>query len=155
MTRMVQVRAGHIGYRHQLDRTRRFLERIEGPHSNDVDFQDMVWAFFQNCYHVRDWVCNDPLLEKSQVTSIRTKASRSLPLQRCGDLCNGTKHLREKPTRHSHVDIVITPGEQVNLDCIIDVGCNQQISAKQLARECVAEWEHIFQSEGLATARLS
>lgn len=131
MTRMVQVRAGHIGYRNQLDRARRFLERIEGPHSNDVDFQDMVWAFFQNCYHMRDWVCNDPLLEKSQVTSILAKASRSLPLQRCGDLCNGTKHLREKPTRHSHVDIVITPGEQSEIDCIIDVGCNQQISAKQ------------------------
>ena len=155
MTRMVQVRAGHIGYRNQLDRARRFLERIEGPHSNDVAFQDMVWAFFQNCYHVRDWVCNDPLLGDLQVKSILAKASRSLSLQRCGDLCNGTKHLREKPTRHSHVDIVITPGEQSEIDCIIDVGCNQQISAKQLARECVAEWERIFQSEELATARLS
>lgn len=153
--RMVQVRAGHIGYRHQLDRTRRFLERMEGPHSSDVDFQDMVWAFFQNCYHVRDWVHNDPLLSNSQKKSIRAKAKESLPLQRCGDLCNGTKHLRKKPTRHSHVNIIIKPGEQSELDCIIDVGCNQQISAKQLARECVGEWERIFQSEELVTARLS
>lgn len=153
--RMIQVRADNIGYRNQLDRTRRFLERVEGPHPNDVAFQDMMWAFFQNCYHLRDWICRDPLLEKSQVNSILAKANMSLPLQRCGDLCNGTKHLCEKPTRHSHVNIIVKPGEQLELDCIIDIGGNLQISAKQLARECVVEWEHILQSEGLATARLS
>jgi hypothetical protein len=155
MMRMIQVRAGHLGYRDQLDRMRRFLERVEGQHPNEVVFQDMVWAFFQNCYHVRDWICKDPLIEVSQVKSILAKANESQPLQRCGDLCNGTKHLCTKPTRHSHVDIVIKPGEQLELDCIIDVGCNQQMSAKQLARECVVEWERILQSEGLATARTS
>ena len=46
MARHVQTRAGHIGYRDQLDRARRFLDRIEQPAANDVEFQDMVWAFF-------------------------------------------------------------------------------------------------------------
>ena len=34
--RRVQVRAGHIGYRNQLDRMRRFLARVEGTHANDA-----------------------------------------------------------------------------------------------------------------------
>ena len=59
MVRHVQTRAGHIGYRDQLDRARRFLDRMEAPCSNEVEFQDMVWAFFQNCWHVKDWIEND------------------------------------------------------------------------------------------------
>ena len=61
MARHVQTRAEHIGYRDQLDRARRFLDRIEQLAANDVEFQDMVWAFFQNGWHIKDWVRNDPL----------------------------------------------------------------------------------------------
>lgn len=150
-----EVNAGHVGYRNQLDRARRFLDRVQGPHPNNLAFQDMVWAFFQNCYHVRDWICNDPLLESPQVKSILEKAGKSPPLQRCGDLCNGTKHLVSKATRHHHDKMVVEPGGQCDIDCIIAAGDDEQMSAKQLARECIAEWERILQSEGLATARLS
>ena len=64
MVTRVQARSGHVGYRDQLDRARRFLARVEGPHASDVDFQDMMWACFQNCWHIRDWVENDPLLKR-------------------------------------------------------------------------------------------
>lgn len=155
--RKVQVRAGHVGYRNQLDRTRRFLDRIEGPQPNDVAFQDMVWAFFQNCHHLRDWINNDPLMSHLKKRAVLEKAGKSLALQRSADLCNGTKHLATKPTRHSHVDITIEPGSGMpsEMECMIDVGYSELISAKQLARDCIAEWEQILKSEQLATDPMS
>jgi len=65
VVRGIQTRAGHIGYRDQLDRARRFLERIRRGYEgiedmDDVEFQDMVWSFFQHCWHVKDWLHHDP-----------------------------------------------------------------------------------------------
>jgi hypothetical protein len=154
--RKIDVRSGHVGYRHQLDRVRRFLERVEGPNLRDVEFQDMMWAFFQNCYHLRDWVRNDPLLPGIKKRTIIHLAGESLALRRSGDLCNGTKHLAPKPSaQHSHVSITITPGAETDIDCLIDIGGNAQISGKALARECVAEWERIFRSQDLPTVRIA
>lgn len=153
--RRIEVRVGNIGYRNQFDRTRRFLDRVEGAHENDVAFQDMVWAFFQNCYHLRDWIKQDPLMTEAQKKAVFAKVKCSTALQRCGDLCNGTKHLVPKKTRHSHISITIEAGKPAELDCLIEVGAHELLSAKQLARECVAEWERILESEQLATTRMS
>jgi hypothetical protein len=160
--RKIQTVMGNIGYRHQLDRARRFLDRVEGPHAGDVDFQDMIWAFFQNCWHIKDWVRNDPLASPSQKQSVRDKVHASTKLLICRDLCNGTKHLGfgRSPSagagaRHHHVDTRIAPGNASILDCIVDDGQGNLISGKQLARECLAEWERILQSEQLNIARLS
>jgi len=146
----IETVAGNVGYRHQLDRVRRFLERAESIDQSDVDFQDMIWAFFQNCYHLRDWVANDPLLSAAQVDAIIKKVGESRPLQQCGFLCNGTKHLATKPARHSHIAMTIEPGTNnfSSMDCMIAAG-DDVISGKELARACLAEWERIFHSEGL------
>lgn len=164
MTRMVQTVAGTTGYRHQLDRARRFLDRIQVPLASAVEFQDFMWAVFQNCWHIKDWVANDPLASQQQRDAVIAKAHQSPALLICRDLCNGTKHLRvDRPScrpvgaRHSHVNTTITPGTGMpsEMDCMVDDGAGQIISGKQLARDCLAEWERILQSEQLATQRLS
>lgn len=43
----IQTIVGNTGYRHQLDRVRRFLDRVEGPHASDIEFQDIIWSFLQ------------------------------------------------------------------------------------------------------------
>jgi hypothetical protein len=160
--RKIETVAGNIGYRHQLDRVRRFLDRVEGPHANDVDFQDMMWAFFQNCWHLKDWVDHDPLASDVQKSSVIREAHDSDVLKICRDLCNGTKHLGldRKPSSgagaaHDHVATTITPGESSTIDCIVQDGFGNPISGKQLARDCVAEWERILKSEQLNTTRRS
>ena len=115
--------AGNTGYRHQLDRARRILERVE-PMSmtewdaaadgvaDDVEFQDMMWAFFQNCWHVKDWLRNDPsvpaAVKKSAIELLHNEAG---PLKICHELCNGTKHLGQRSgASHRRVDLEIVPG---------------------------------------------
>jgi len=154
--RKIQVRAGHDGYNAQLDRTRRFLERVEGKHENDVAFQDIIWSFFQHCWHLEDWVKNDDSVHQTQKDAVRKAVDASRDLQICRSLCIHTKHLRaRRGARHSHVDIDITPGQSTVMDCFIDDGEGNLISGKELARRCVGEWERILQAHGLTIDRLS
>ena len=156
MARHVQTRAGHIGYRDQLDRARRFLDRIEQPAANDVEFQDMVWAFFQNCWHIKDWVRNDPLVDQATKDSVCAQAHASVALRVCQEMCNGTKHLGARPgASHDHINTTVVPGDVSVMDCLIDNGAGTLVSGRMLAHQCVSEWEAILLSHGLSTARRS
>ncbi len=166
MTR-VQTRAGTEGYCHQLDRARRFLDRVLADYEglediNEIEFQDMMWSFFQHCWHVKDWVKHDPLASEVQKAVVIRMAHQSGALIICQDLCSGTKHLRlDRPwsgagAAHLYVDMNIVPERgRFEIDCIIDDGHGHLISGKKLAGDCIAEWEGILGSQGLATARLS
>jgi hypothetical protein len=155
--RQVQTKAGATGYMHQLDRVRRFLERVEGHHQTDVEFQDIVWSFFQHCWHLKDWVKHDPLATESQRENVCRKAYASPLLKICRDLCNGTKHLNldqarsGSGARHAHVTTTIVPGRSSEMDCMVEDGHGNLISGKQLARACVEEWVRILESQRLVT----
>jgi hypothetical protein len=90
-------------------------------------------------------------------------AHQSDGLKICRDLCNGTKHLgrHHRPSSgtgasHQYVDMTIAPEKgQFEMECILDDGNGNEISGKELAHKCIAEWERILQSQGLVTARLS
>jgi len=99
MVRNVVVAMGNTGYPHQLDRARRFLDRIQANYQdlegiNEVEFQDMMWSFFQHCWHVKYWMRHDPLASNAQKKAVNDRAHQSGALMICHDLCNGTKHLR-------------------------------------------------------------
>jgi len=163
MVRKVQSVSGATGYRHQLDRARRFLDLVQLDYQglediDEVEFQDMMWSFFQHCWHIKDWVLHDPLASNAQKNAVIDMAHQSGALMICRDLCNGTKHLRlNNPgsgagASHQHVDMNIVPGQgRFEIDCIIDDDHGNRISGKRLARDCIAEWERILKSEGFAT----
>jgi hypothetical protein len=165
VVRGLQTRSGHIGYRDQLDRARRFLDRVERPildeldlqELDDVAFQDEMWAFFQNCWHIKDWISNDPLVLSATKDAVISMAHQSQDLLICRDLSNGTKHfgLRDG-AMHVRTDTTVDFERGfIEVDCVIDDGNGQEISGKALARRCVEEWERILDVHGLATARRS
>jgi hypothetical protein len=149
-------------YREQLDRVRRFLERLEPI--EQTNFQDMMWSFFQHCWHLKDWVRHDAGLSPDQKKIIVAAAHASPNLRICRDLCNRTKHLKltAKPSsgsgaRHDHMAYTLHSGSDraSEMDCIIDDGKGKQISGKQLAGDCVGEWERILNGHGLPVDRIS
>ena len=156
MATHIVVVAGNTGYRHQLDRARRFLERMEEPRANEVEFQDMVWAFFQNCWHVKDWMEYDPVVPRQKKDIVIELAHRSVVLRVCQEMCNGTKHLGARPrAKHQHIELMVDSVGNTEMDCIIDNGQGTEVSGRMLSHQCIAEWVSILQSQGLATARLS
>ena len=167
MPTVVTSTAGYTGYRDQLDRVRRLLDRVEaaadvdwGTEFNEHDFQDDVWNLFQACWHVKDWVKHDPLVPQPMKDAIKLQAESNSLLLMCHDICNGTKHLklttpRGGGARYESTESIRESGFVVGVDCWIDDGTGTRVSGKDLARNCLAEWERILQSHGLATARRS
>jgi hypothetical protein len=89
-------------YEQQLQRVRRYLDRLkkqdEGfttsmPGKLEPGYFDDVHAFFQNCYHLKDWLKNDRAFTKKTRVEIEEYVSQTPVLAVCADICNGTKHL--------------------------------------------------------------
>ena len=97
MKRGINILHGVNGYRDQLRRADRFLQKMltspEGWEDfDDLEYQDKVWAFFQNCWHIKDWLRNDKDLSTAVQDSVLKAVHHSPTLQICRGLCNGTKH---------------------------------------------------------------
>ena len=60
----------------QFERVKRWYSRIRDiyqgkPHIFPSDYyQDEVYAFFLNCYHLKDWIKNDDTVEPSKKNNV-------------------------------------------------------------------------------------
>jgi len=140
-------------YMDQLNRVRRMLDRINLQERSPIEYGDDIWSFFQNRWHLKDWMKNDPSVPAHVRGSIETLVADSPPLMICADLANATKHLRLRNPRvgakHSHWNIAITPGESSKVEYLIDIGRGTQQDGLALARKCLLEWERILAAQGL------
>lgn len=86
-------------YPEQLNRVRRWYQRFqeisEGRlHDKPSDFyQDEVYAYFMNCYHLKEWIKNDKGALPPEV-NIERFISNDPHMALCADICNGNKHLK-------------------------------------------------------------
>lgn len=150
------IRTGITGYRDQLDRTRRLLDRVLADRAAGyvVDYQDDVWTFFQNCWHLKDWVKYDPLVPPDIKYQIKLAVKASTVLAVCHDMANGTKHLvldyPQAGASHSHVTLTTSVHQGPAIDCIMETSAGRR-SAREVAQECMDEWVRILSAEGLAT----
>ena len=88
-------------WREQYDRMLRshgrLIERAMGQvMASSDETRDMLFHFFQDAYHLKDWIKNDSTAETGDVEKF-VKAHP--PLALCGDLCNGTKHYKLTSTK--------------------------------------------------------
>lgn len=135
-------------WRGQYDRMLRWRERLVHAHA-EADLAegwaneawDIAFAFFQNAYHLKDWILTDrPDLKSSLETLIKTNS----PLQFCADICNGTKH-REVTRGHrvsSHLAGAreYAPHEPTKQRLVV-IGPTGPRPVLELAEECVCAWQ--------------
>lgn len=77
-----------LGWRAQFNRIRRWHRRLAGTHEV-AEAEDHLYTFFQNTYHLRDWLLHDKAVPQADIEDLfRTHVE----LRLCGDLCNATKH---------------------------------------------------------------
>jgi hypothetical protein len=89
----------------QYERLKRSLKIIEDQDLNTIDYNDGIWHFFQDCYHLKDWIINDPSVDISIKGKYLDKKHKeghkvekyiidNLDLSICADLANRSKHLK-------------------------------------------------------------
>lgn len=125
----------------QFNRVQRaFLRVLNNRNRKLVDYEDDVWNFFQNCWHLTDWIKSDT---RSVAKATRGKIDvevKSYPaLMTVGELTNKSKNLEvtsnvTEQGGKEHGEIVLT---------IIDEKGDESL-VKTLATDAMKNWMTIF-----------
>lgn len=151
-------------YREQFDRTMRWYHRFAAinqgrPHQMTSDhYIDDIYSFFQNCYHLKDWIKHDSKVATSVQQEVETYINSNRPLRLCADICNSLKHLRLTSNRsgegpafgQKQYALTLQPGmpPEISLRYAVDTTPGA-MDAFELATECVQAWEAFLSAKGL------
>jgi hypothetical protein len=112
------------GWREQYERMLRSYDRLVAHGRGDVwassdEARDDLVRFFQDAFHLRDWIKNDrrPSVPQAARDDVGDAVDRTTPLQICADIANGSKHLvldPKRPTKTRDVNTAIT-GQSVTV----------------------------------------
>lgn len=149
-------------YLEQYQRAKRWYERFKSiDEGRDHDmasdcYQDEIYAFFVNCYHLKDWLKNDPTsgINKDEIENFINKSEN---LSMCADLCNGSKHLViNQPRKDTQTKIggrsfslglgIGSPKISVRYKVELK---NRTYDAFDLATKSLKEWEDFLKSKKL------
>lgn len=147
-------------WRGQYDRMMRWYERFEEINrekkEKKPDFfkdHDTVYAFFQNCYHLKDYIINDPSVSLPK-DDVENYIQRISCLKLCSDIANGTKHLKLTKSKSGLSPIIdplsvtceLTPkgkikSYKIKYSIETEVG---YFDAFETATECVQRWKEFI-----------
>lgn len=84
-----------FGWEYQWSRVQRWFKRLENikkkyefEELSKEDVDDII-AFFQNCYHLKDWIINSLPEFRERIVNFMEE---NLEMKICHDICNGFKH---------------------------------------------------------------
>lgn len=148
------------GWKDQWERIQRFLLRLEeiakGRRQTRSDlgfYTDIVYATFQNIWHLKDWLKNDPSAKADDVEQF-WKSEPSLML--CADLANGSKHLLltapkgdpNSKVKSGHINWHPGDDPQIAIDYFVEANGNV-VDAWTLANNGKTAWEQYLKGKGL------
>ncbi len=150
-------------YREQYDRMRRWYDRFVAldqgrPHEVPSDnYLDEIYAFFMNCYYLKDWIRNDNTVAAPVQQSIEAHINSNRALRLCADICNSLKHLRLTSSRsgenpvfgRKQFGLALGQGPPtISLKYEVDTTTGP-IDAFSLATECVDAWDSFLMANGM------
>ncbi len=147
-------------YLEQFERVNRWYQQFQEIsigrlHDKPSDFyQDIVYAYFMNCYHLKDWIKHD-LASSSLATKVEAFITATPEMNLCADICNGLKHLvldenrkrsNQNPQfgkRNFKVGLGTGP-TTIAVEYTIDT-TSGPIDAFELATKCLEAWKTFLQ----------
>jgi hypothetical protein len=119
------------------------------------NYDDEAFAFFLNCYHLKDWIKNDNAAGLAAQNDVENFINSSYPLKLCADICNSHKHLRLKAPRSDgnprfakrHYKLLgDRTATTISLKFEIETS-RGPVDAFTLATQCVDEWKSFIISK--------
>jgi adenosylcobinamide amidohydrolase len=111
------------------------------------NYEDDVHSFFQNCYHLKDWIKNDAALNLK--ADVETFVANTICISLCADICNGLKHFKRHTNRSGKepefgvTNVFLQVGSReptIRVKYCIDTNVGS-IDAFTLATEYMSEWQ--------------
>jgi hypothetical protein len=137
----------------QYDRLVRSRERVLQPYKSSVVYNDDLQHYFQDCWHLKDWIKNDPFIGVGKTIEVEVQAHKAL--QVIADLANAAKHL----DRHTHragayvtstnVTVHLGQDKPIDVHYVVTLADGTTLSAQDLIHEGFRAWEAILSKLGL------
>jgi hypothetical protein len=124
-----------------------------GPNITNTDAADLAEAFFNQCYHLKDWIKNDPVIRAK--VDVEAHIDEVGALRIIADYCNSLKHgglgKNYKPRSggkleqvQTHMKIDLTPKGFVSSAQLTIIVGGKPYNAYKLATDGVAAWTTFF-----------
>jgi len=170
LTRTINEESSEYTYLEQYRRMMRSYEkfaiidrgRVYDP--SPENYVDDVFAFFLNCYHLKDWIKNDRGAGLTAQTDVERFINSSYPLKLCADICNSHKHLRltsprsDESPRLTKTHYSVRGGTPPTITVKYEIETSKgPMDAFALATQCIDEWQSFINSkcEGSSSAHSS
>jgi hypothetical protein len=137
-------------WRDQYERVLRSRSRVQKEFRSSVEYNDALQHFFQDCWHLKDWIKNDKTTGVSLV--IESEVDSHKPLRVVADLANGAKHL----DRHTHregahvtsTDVTVHLGQDKPIDVhyVVSLGDGTTMSAQDLVDQAFEAWVRVLRN---------
>lgn len=138
------------GWPGQYRRMLRWRERVaaaaRGGDGNEL--YDFVYAFFQSCHHLRDWLVATGGASQAEMNAL---VASSTELQLCRDICNATKHLQvDRPSVDPAPMIAREYDPWTKQPTELHLYSDRRRPIAELIDDCVKGWDGFLSSKGLA-----
>jgi hypothetical protein len=134
---------------------RSFGKMTDNRNRELVEYEDDVWHFFQDCWHLKEWIKNDDRIPKEYRLKVEADVARSETLRICADLANRSKQLKfdRRPRLDADVskrNLTIHAGPpgigSGQYDFIILLEDGREIAATAVAEAAMNEWRQLLVS---------
>ena len=141
-------------WRAQYDRMRRSYTRVTGPYTSSVEYDDDLHHFVQDCWHLKDWILNDPGLAVGKAIEGEVKQYKSLLI--IADLAIASKHLTRTKTNRvganvSSTNVAAHLGQKrpAEIEYVISLDDGTTTSVDTVVRQAIQDWDALFLKLGL------
>jgi hypothetical protein len=129
-------------WQQQHARMMRAYQRATSAAAVTVQVEDDLCSFFVWCFHLKDWLKNDPTLPAAVKAAAAVLVNTNESLKLCAELANGVTQLRSSRRERADADGEATreedappPGGRV-----VVVGGGRSLDARDVAGRCTAAW---------------
>jgi hypothetical protein len=145
------------GWKMQWHRVERSFAKLGKVYNDTELYDDDIYHFFQDAWHLKDWIKNDPSISKTVRNSIEDEVKNVKPLRIAADIANGTKHMELKKPRpekalltERNVTIGLSnPSATATHDLVFTLADGSKVSAKDVAADVMREWGLLLKKLGL------
>ena len=140
------------GWQMQWRRVERGFEKLSQTYNNTELYDDDVYHFFQDAWHLKDWIKNDPEVPEE----VRDRIEESIAVVRAfriaADFANGTKHMalnrpREESARFTERKVTIMLGGghgQAVQERVLTLADGSKTTTEAMAAEVMQEWHSLL-----------
>ena len=144
------------GWQMQWLRVERGRAKLTRAYNNTELYDDDLYHFFQDAWHLKDWIKNDPLVSGNVRAQVEEALSQVQAFRIAADFANGTKHMaldrpRADNAQFTERKVTVKLGHSgpALQERVLTLADGSQTTAEAVATTLMREWSLLLERFGL------